>query len=92
MLGIVCVLQFGPPIAIGSVAGSKINYFVPSWITKSLVLLVLAPATWRMVQKAKLLWCDLQHAWHRVWCFACNKQELADALLLLLYHLCSRVC
>lgn len=50
------LLQFGPPIVIGSVAGSKVNYFVPSWIPKALVLLVLTPATWRMVQKAKLLW------------------------------------
>jgi uncharacterized membrane protein YfcA len=49
-------LQFGPPIVIGSVAGSKVNYFLPSWITKTLMLLVLAPTTWRMVQKAKLLW------------------------------------
>jgi uncharacterized membrane protein YfcA len=50
-----CCVQFGPPIVIGSIAGSKVNYFVPSWITKALVLLVLAPATWRMVQKVKLL-------------------------------------
>jgi len=50
------VLQFGPPLVMGSVAGSKANYFVPSWITKSLVLVVLLPMAWRMVAKARLLW------------------------------------
>ena len=32
--------QFGPPIVMGSIAGSYINYFVPGWVTKVLVLLV----------------------------------------------------
>jgi len=45
---------------MGSIAGSYINYFVPGWVTKTLVLLVLTPMTWRMVNKAKLLWCALQ--------------------------------
>lgn len=43
-------------IVMGSIAGSYINYFVPGWVTKALVLLVLAPMTWRMVGKARMLW------------------------------------
>lgn len=41
---------------IGSVAGSKMNYYVPTWISKILVLVVLAPTAWRMVLKARMLW------------------------------------
>jgi hypothetical protein len=50
-------LQFGPPIVAGSVGGANLNFFVPSVVTKSLVLLVVLPLTWRMMKKAKLLWC-----------------------------------
>jgi UPF0716 family protein affecting phage T7 exclusion len=42
---------------MGSIAGSYINYFVPGWVTKILVLLVLSPMTWRMISKARMLWC-----------------------------------
>jgi uncharacterized membrane protein YfcA len=48
--------QFGPPVVMGSVAGAKVNYFIPSWITKTLLLGVLAPMALRMVKKAKFLW------------------------------------
>lgn len=48
--------QFGPPIVMGSVAGAKANYFIPSWITKTLLLVVLVPMVWRMVKKAHFLW------------------------------------
>lgn len=48
--------QFGPPIVMGSIAGSYINYFVPGWVTKLLVLLVLSPMTYRMICKARMLW------------------------------------
>jgi UPF0716 family protein affecting phage T7 exclusion len=32
------------------------SYFVPGWVTKTLVLLVLAPMTWRMINKSRLMW------------------------------------
>lgn len=50
------LLLFGPPIVMGSIAGSYINFFVPGWVTKTLVLLVLAPMTWRMINKSRLMW------------------------------------
>lgn len=49
-------MQFGPPIVMGSIAGSYLNYLVPGWVTKTLVLLVLAPMTWRMINKSRLMW------------------------------------
>jgi hypothetical protein len=52
----VAVCQFGAPIIMGSIGGAKAAYFIPSWITKTLMLLMLTPLTWRMVKKARLLW------------------------------------
>lgn len=50
------LLQFGPTIVIGSVIGSHVNYFIPSWVTKILVMLLMLPMAWRTISKAKLAW------------------------------------
>lgn len=56
LLAAAAACQVGAPIIMGSIGGAKAAYFIPGWITKTLMLLMLMPLTWRMVKKAKLLW------------------------------------
>ena len=35
---------------------AQLNYLLPSYIAKALVVLLLVPMTWRMLTKARLLW------------------------------------
>lgn len=49
-------LQFGPTIVAGSVMGSHLNYFIPGYITKVLVMLLMLPMAWRTIDKARRSW------------------------------------
>lgn len=50
------LLPLLPLAVVGSIAGSYVNMVIPSWITKITLFLLILPMTWRMVQKAHIMY------------------------------------